>query len=87
MSDLSENDLAQLAVDFEHLGGVLSADPNLMELYAQFEHNLNIQAFNDMDRALSNEHTWWGRIKRFLFKKLEKLADEISRRELLRNSV
>jgi hypothetical protein len=87
MADLSEDELAQLTVDFEHLGGILSTNPNLMELYAQFEHNLNTQAFNEMDRTLSTEHTWWGRIKKFLYKKLEKLADEIGRRELIKNAV
>lgn len=85
MSDLSDEELTQLGSDFERLGHILSTDPELVELYGDFENNLNTDAFNEMDQRLSHNHTWWGRIKKFLYRKLEKLADEVYRKEKLAN--
>jgi len=81
MADLSDEELSQLGEDFERLGHILAEDPTLVDLYADFEHNLNTEAFNAMDERLDTNHTWWGRIKKFLFRKMEKLADEIYRKQ------
>jgi len=81
MADMSDEELSQLGDDFERLSGILATDPMLVDLYADFEHNLDTNAFLEMDQRLSQNHTWWGRIKKFLYKKLEKLADEVYRKE------
>jgi len=78
MEDLSQEELEQLGSDFENLAFALSADPKLMELYADFERNLSIGSFMEMDKKLKvYNHLWWGRIKRFLYRKLQKLAQEM----------
>lgn len=86
MEDLSEEELDQLGSDFENLALSLSNDPKLMELYADFEHNLSIVSFMEMDKKLSGNHLWWGRIKRFLYRKLQKLAQEMIFQEALAGS-
>lgn len=87
MSDLSDEELAQLGTDFERLGNILAKDPTLVDLYADFEQNLNIDAFNAMDEKLNNSHTWWGRIKFFLYRKMEKLADEMKGQRHSNNNI
>lgn len=77
LEDLSDAELGQLGSDFENLAIALSDDMKLMELYADFERNLNIVSFMEMDRKLQHEGSWWSRIKKFLYRKLEKLAEEM----------
>lgn len=77
MEDLSDEELGQLGADFENLALALSTDGQLMELYADFERNLNIVSFMEMDKRLMGNHSWWGRIKKFLLRKLQKLAQEM----------
>lgn len=77
MEDLSEHELDQLGTDFENFALALAEDPKLMELYANFERNLSIVSFMEMDKKLVENHTWWARIKKFLYRKLHKLAQEM----------
>lgn len=77
LEDLSQDEIDRLSSDFENLAVALTTDPGLMELYADFERNLSIISFMEMDRKLKGHHMWWGRIKRFLYRKLQKLEQEM----------
>ncbi|ODN01727.1 hypothetical protein Ocin01_04936 [Orchesella cincta] len=83
MEDMSDEELDQLGTDFENFAMALSADPKLMELYGDFERNLSIVSFMEMDKKLMHNQAWWGRIKRFLYRKLKKLAQEMIMQEAL----
>ncbi|CAL8092658.1 unnamed protein product [Orchesella dallaii] len=83
MEDMSEEELDQLGTDFEKFALALSADPKLIELYGDFERNLSIVSFMEMDKKLMHNQAWWGRIKKFLYRKLKKLAQEMINQDAL----
>jgi len=76
MEDLTNEQFLQLSSDFEQLAEALATDPTLLDLFTGFEQRLDLAAFRTIDQRLNN-HSWWGRIKLFLFRKLQKLARQL----------
>jgi len=76
MEDLTNEQFLQLSSDFEQLAEALATDPTLLDLFTGFEQHLDLTAFRTIDQRLNN-HVWWGRIKHFLFRKLQKLARQL----------
>jgi len=76
MEDLTNEQFLQLSSDFEQLAEALATDPTLLDLFTGFEQHLDLSAFRTIDQKLNN-HLWWGRLKFFLFRKLQKLARQL----------